>query len=115
MARSKSTPGSKTNPNKEQASNVNPANVADVKAVAAEPTPAEVKPEVKIAPEPRKKLEVVKTEPRRVVPINIEDEIRRRAYELYQQRGGAPGSEAQDWLAAEREVRQRYKQQQQSA
>src|SRR6202030_880642 len=111
MARSKSTPGSKTNPNKEQASNVNPANVADVKAVAAEPTPAEVKPEAKITPEPRK-LEVVKTEPRRVVPINLEDEIRRRAYELYQQRGGAPGSEAQDWLAAEREVRQRYKQQQ---
>jgi hypothetical protein len=116
MARSKSTPGSKTNPNKEQTSNVSPANVADVradvKAVAAEPTPAEVKPEVKIAPEPRKKLEVVKTELRRVVPINIEDEIRRRAYELYQQRGAAPGSEAQDWLAAEREVRQRYKQQQ---
>ncbi len=43
-----------------------------------------------------------------MVPINLEDEIRRRAYELYQQRGGAPGSEAQDWLAAEREVRQRY-------
>jgi hypothetical protein len=47
-----------------------------------------------------------------VVPINLEDEIRRRAYELYQQRGAAPGSEAEDWLAAEREVRQRYKQQQ---
>ena len=120
MARSKSTPGSKTNPSQEQTSNGSPANVADVrndvradmKAVAAEPTPAEVKPEVKISPEPRKKFEVVKPEPRRVVPINLEDEIRRRAYELYQQRGGAPGSEAQDWLAAEREVRQRYKQQQ---
>jgi hypothetical protein len=113
MARSKSTPGSKTNPTKEQTSHGSPADVrADVKAVAAEPTPIEVKPEVKIAPEPRKKLEVVKTEPRRVVPINLEDEIRRRAYELYQKRGGAPGSEAEDWLAAEREVRQRYKQQQ---
>jgi hypothetical protein len=119
MARSKSTSGSKTNPTKEQTSNGSPANVADVradvKAVAAEPTPIEVKPEVKIAPEPRKKLEVVKTEPRRVVPINLEDEIRRRAYELYQQRGGAPGSEAEDWLAAEREVRQRYHNKQQSA
>jgi Protein of unknown function (DUF2934) len=112
MARSKSTPGSKANPNKEQTIISSPANVADVKAVAVETTPAEVKPEAKIAPEPRKKFEVVKTEPRRVVPINIEDEIRRRAYELYQQRGGAHGNEAEDWLAAEREVRQRYKQQQ---
>jgi Protein of unknown function (DUF2934) len=111
MARSKSPSGSKTNPNQEQPGAGSPANVADVKAVAAEPTPIEAKPEVRVAPEPRKKLEVVKTEPRRVVPINLEDEIRRRAYELYQQRGGAPGSEAEDWLAAEREVRQRYKQQ----
>jgi hypothetical protein len=47
-----------------------------------------------------------------VVPINVEDEIRRRAYELYQQRGAKPGSEAEDWLAAEREVKQRYHQQQ---
>jgi ribonuclease E len=65
----------------------------------------------KAAPEPRKKLEVVKTEPRRVVPINVEEEIRRRAYELYQQRGARPGGEREDWLEAEREVRQRYKQQ----
>ncbi len=66
--------------------------------------------------EPRK-LGVVKTEPRKkvVVPINLEDEIRRRAYELYQQRGSAPGNEADDWLAAEREVRERYQRQQQSA
>ena len=102
MARSKSTPGSKTNPNKEQAIVGSPANVADVKAIAAEPTPTEVKPEAKITPEPRN-LEVVKTEPRRVVLINIEDEIRRRADQLYQQRDKrAPGSEAQDWLAASR-------------
>jgi hypothetical protein len=109
MARSKSISGSKanrTNVNQEQTSNVSLANVADVKAVAAEPAPADVKPEV------RKRLEVVKTEPRRVVPINIEDEIRRRAYELYQQRGANSGGEAQDWLAAEREVRTRYHQQQ---
>ncbi len=123
MAR-KSTSGGKanrTNANPEQTSAGSPANlpaVPDVPAVAAEPARAEIKPEVtvtpavKAAPEPRKKLEVVKTEPRRVVPINLEDEIRRRAYELYQQRGAAPGSESEDWLAAEREVRQRYHQQQ---
>jgi hypothetical protein len=45
------------------------------------------------------------------VPINLEDEIRRRAYELYEQRGGADGNETEDWFAAEREVRQRYHQQ----
>jgi hypothetical protein len=108
MARSKSTPGGKTI--KEQASAGNPASVPDVQAVAAETAP--IKPEAKVTPAPRKKLEVVKTEPRRVVPINVEDEIRRRAYELYQQRGAKPGSEREDWLAAEREVKQRYHQQQ---
>jgi hypothetical protein len=130
MARAKSTSGSKpnrTNVNQEQTSNVSPANVADVKsdvksdvtaeakAVAAQAAPINVKPEVRITPEPRKKLEVVKSEPRRVVPINIEEEIRRRAYELFQQRGAGSGHEAEDWLAAEQEVQQRYHQQQQSA
>lgn len=116
MARSKSTSGSKTNrtnANQEQTGTSSPANVADVKAVAAEPAPVDVKPEVKIAPEPRKKFEVVKNESRRLVPINLEDEIRRRAYELYQQRGAGSGHEAEDWLVAEREVQQRYHQQQQ--
>jgi Protein of unknown function (DUF2934) len=108
MAKSKSTSGGKTN--KEQTSTGNPTSVPDVQAVAAETTAT--KPEVKVSPEPRKKMEVVKSEPRRVVPINLEDEIRRRAYELYQQRGAGSGSEAEDWLTAEREVRQRYHQQQ---
>ena len=92
------------------------AQAADLKekaqAVAPAAAPAPSKPETKIAAEPRKKLEVVKTEPRRVVPINVEEEIRRRAYELYQQRGAKPGHEREDWLAAEREVKQRYQQQQ---
>jgi Arc/MetJ family transcription regulator len=43
-----------------------------------------------------------------VVPINLEDEIRLRAYELYQERAGAPGTEKEDWLRAEREVLARY-------
>jgi hypothetical protein len=38
---------------------------------------------------------------------NLEEEIRRRAYELYLQRGGVPGNESQDWLVAEQEVRSR--------
>src|SRR5579884_4025868 len=42
-----------------------------------------------------------------VVPINLEDEIRRRPYELAQERGFQGGSETEDWLRAEREVLQR--------
>ena len=35
---------------------------------------------------------------------DLETEIRRRAYELYQQRGCQPGHEIEDWFSAEREV-----------
>lgn len=45
------------------------------------------------------------------VPMNLDEEIRNRAYELYQQRGASPGSEHEDWLLAEREVRARHSQQ----
>jgi Protein of unknown function (DUF2934) len=45
-----------------------------------------------------------------LVPINLEDEVRRRAYEIFEQRNGAWGSEAEDWFQAEREVRSRYEQ-----
>jgi hypothetical protein len=48
------------------------------------------------------------TEPNNVVPINLEDEIRRRAYEIYLERGSTTGNEHEDWVAAEREVRERY-------
>lgn len=46
-----------------------------------------------------------------VVPINLEDEIRRRAYEIFEERGGIAGNEHEDWLRAEREVLARYQQQ----
>jgi len=39
--------------------------------------------------------------------LSLEDEIRRRAYEIYLQRGSAAGTEHDDWLAAEREIRAR--------
>jgi Protein of unknown function (DUF2934) len=35
---------------------------------------------------------------------DIEAEIRRRAYELYESRGYADGQAEQDWIEAEREV-----------
>lgn len=50
--------------------------------------------------------------PANLAPANLEEEIRRRAYELYLQRrataGGETGSENQDWLLAEREIRSRH-------
>ena len=36
--------------------------------------------------------------------FSIEDRVRRRAYELYVQRGNASGSEVDDWLQAEQEI-----------
>ena len=32
------------------------------------------------------------------------DDIRRRAYEIYQERGGLPGRELEDWFQAESEL-----------
>jgi hypothetical protein len=62
-------------------------------------------------PESRK-FEIVKNDSRKnIVPINLDDEIRRRAYELAERRGFELGHENEDWLAAEREVLQRYHQQ----
>jgi len=59
-----------------------------------------------------RKPTIVKSEVRpNLVPINLEDEIRRLAYLLSERRGFEPGHEAEDWLAAEHEVRQRYHQQ----
>ncbi len=132
MARSKSNAGGKTNrssenENKEQNAVANLTNrdqrvaetAAELKAtrepsVTAEPkivSEPKVATETKFASDGRK-LEVMKTDSRKnVVPINLEDEIRRRAFEIYQQRGSGSGSESQDWLTAEYEVRQRYRQQ----
>ena len=42
--------------------------------------------------------------------FDLESEIRRRAYELYEQRGCTPGQENEDWLVAEREIKARRSQ-----
>jgi len=53
--------------------------------------------------------EAVQTESRsNLVPINIEEEIRRAAYLLAEKRGFEPGHETEDWLVAESEVMRRY-------
>jgi len=37
---------------------------------------------------------------------SLEDEIRRRAHELYEQRGGEHGHDLEDWLRAEEEIKE---------
>ena len=36
--------------------------------------------------------------------IDLQEQIRRRAYELYERRGYEPGHESEDWLQAEAEL-----------
>jgi hypothetical protein len=38
------------------------------------------------------------------IPIDLEEEVRRRAYQIYEQRGATPGSDIEDWLRAEAEI-----------
>lgn len=59
-----------------------------------------------------RKPQIVKAESRsNLVPINLEDEIRRLAYLLSERRGFGAGHETEDWVTAEREIRERYHQQ----
>jgi hypothetical protein len=125
MARAKSN-SSKGRTSKTQTDVTTPANIPDVStAPDTELARTEIKPEsaaIAATTKPTrpsdapsenrseaKMFEVRKT--KNVVPINLEEEIRRRAYELYQQRAPGAGSEADDWFTAEREVMQRYHQQ----
>ncbi len=92
-------------------------------AMKAEPfQPASVKPEPTKTPglsatktEARRtagRPEIVKSETRaNLVPINVEEEVRRLAYIFSERRGFEAGHETEDWLRAEREIRQRYHQQ----
>jgi hypothetical protein len=57
--------------------------------------------------EPRQNVVPINTPAVRHLDNNIEDQIRRRAYELYLERGGTPGNENEDWLVAEQQVRSR--------
>jgi len=45
-------------------------------------------------------------------PIDLDAQIRQRAYELYEERGCTPGQETEDWFRAEREVLSRHNHQQ---
>jgi hypothetical protein len=44
--------------------------------------------------------------------VPLEERVRQRAYELYVQRGNESGSEIEDWLSAEDEIRNTEEQKQ---
>jgi hypothetical protein len=44
------------------------------------------------------------TEINELQEFELEDQIRRRAYELYEERGREDGHELEDWLRAEEEI-----------
>lgn len=92
------------------------AGAAPVEGTSTSLTPAEKNTAAITQPEPKtssRRPTIVKTDTRAsVVPINVDEEIRRLAYLLSERRGFEPGHETEDWLAAEHEVRQRYRQQQ---
>jgi hypothetical protein len=46
------------------------------------------------------------------IALDLEGQIRQRAYELYEERGRTPGRETDDWVQAEREVHARSHRQQ---
>ena len=60
-------------------------------------------------PAATKTQKVVPQEPVAETPRRemTDEEIRQRAYEIYLDRGAAPGFELDDWLQAERELRSR--------
>ena len=88
--------------------------VTSVAAVST-PLPAVETRASELKPEPQQNLRkpsIVRSETRaNLVPINVDEEIRRLAYLLSERRGFEPGHETEDWLTAEHEIRQRYHQQ----
>jgi hypothetical protein len=58
---------------------------------------------------PNKEIRTMKEVPRTTLAAtaersNLEQEIRKRAYELFEARGGVEGHDVEDWLRAEEEI-----------
>jgi len=71
-------------------------------------TPVAVSPATSIAGKrPAASAKAVATKPAPAAGVDLHEQIRRRAYELYEQRGRHNGFAVQDWLQAEAEVRSR--------
>ena len=61
-------------------------------------------PESSVASQPETKAATEGKKHPAPIPINLEAEIRRRAYELYEQRGRSNGHALEDWTQAEAEI-----------
>ncbi len=105
MARSKTRTG-KPSTNSPEATSVAPGETA-VERVASGGENGRSQSNGRSKSESRPELVKAAARPS-VVPFSLEEEIRRRAYELYEQRGPLLGSETDDWLVAEREILNRY-------
>ena len=74
---------------------------------------------IEVAPAVPKNGKAVSHRMANAAPCDLEEEIRRRAYELYLERrataGAGNGDENQDWFVAEREIRSRQDQEHQPA
>jgi len=100
MAKAK-TPRTNTNTEK-----TNGAPVAPPLSASPGESISEIREVRRTAPDARKNI----------VPINLDEEIRKRADELWEENGRASGRDDEYWLSAEREVLGRYTaQRQQSA
>ncbi len=104
--KNKASVASSTEPKNVELKPENPVEAASVLAEGStENTMAK-----RIKPRTTRKPEIVRAESRAsVLPINLDEEIRQLAYLMSERRGFAPGHEAEDWLAAETEIRERYK------
>ena len=89
------TPGTTTTRSKKAA--------PTVESPAVQPASMPVVPEVRNNVTPITAVPVAKK-----TPVDLDQEIRRRAYELYLERKGSAGDPALDWINAEKEVRARY-------
>jgi len=111
-------------PKKSVNGNINGAEVSSAARVPSSPVPAAAEMVSTASAEPAsaarkttvrkstRKPAIVKTESRsNLYSINLEEEIRRRAYLLSERRGFEPGHETEDWFNAEHEVRERYQHQ----
>src|SRR5436305_916163 len=87
-------------------------------SAAKQPTPINSHPSATaVAVEDAPNLSVLKHPPHSsiqpsttTVHPSMEEEIRRRAYELYEERGRLHGFEQEDWARAEAEIRSKYQQ-----
>ncbi len=58
-----------------------------------------------------KKVSIKKLKMKSTPNVNLQnflDEVRKRAYEIFLQRGATYGNDLDDWLKAEKEIKQKY-------